>query len=162
MPKSKITLNITLAFVSLFFLSFSSESQEVWKDNWNAQIVILDSTFYPIQRQLRLSRSYQNDANEAKILADIDSLNHFKAEINSVIDQCNMLELPDTVDGRNAAEAVRLKIEALKEYLEQCQIQIRINNEILQKKLKNETLNFKVLETEEVTKGFKTYMPNFK
>lgn len=135
-----------LLFVLVFISSqnISVYSQDDWKSEWLNVLTQLDSMFVREQRQFRLMQTYQNSATEELILKDIDSLNVFMHDVNSHIDMANKYKLPDTNDGRNAMETVRLKTEGLREYFEQCLMQIQVNNGILQKKLKNESLDFKV------------------
>jgi gas vesicle protein len=141
----------------LFISSGIAFSQDSWKSVWEETITELDSTFNPIRRHFRLMQTYQNEATEELILADIDSLKHFIVEVNSAIGVANKLILPDTENGRNAAETIRLKIEALKEYTEQCKLQIEVNNRILQKKLKNESLDFKVSQISDIMSEIRQY-----
>jgi hypothetical protein len=103
-------------------------------------------------------QTYQNDADEKLIMADIDSLNSFIPRINDVIDTCNKLDLPYDTEGNNASEAVKLKTLALKEYFEQCMFQIQINNKMLQKKLKHESLAFKVSQIPELMLQIREYV----
>lgn len=132
--------------VILSSLNISVYSQDDWKTEWLNVLSKLDSMFVREQRQFRIMQSYQNDATEDLILKDIDSLNVFMADVNSHIEMANKYKLPETVEGKNASETVKLKTEALAEYFEQCLLQIQVNNSILQKKLKNESLDFKVAQ----------------
>lgn len=129
-----------------------------WKANWTSTVQQLDSVFYPIRRHFRLMQTYQNDADEKLILADIDSLNSFIPRINDVIDICNRLDLPYNTEGDNAAESVKLKTLALNEYFEQCMLQIQVNNRMLQRKLINESLAFKVSQIPELMQNLKVYV----
>lgn len=130
--------------VILSSLNIYVYSQDDWKSEWLNVLSKLDSMFIREQNQFRLMQAYQNNATEELILKDIDSLNVFMHDVNAHIDMANKYKLPDTDEGKNAAETVRLKTEGLREYFEQCLMQIQVNNSILQKKLKNESLDFKV------------------
>ena len=157
-----------MKYIYSFFLAFFlialgasdliSQADSTWKVNWTSTIEQLDSAFYPIQRHFRLMQTYQNEADEKLILADIDSLNAFIPRINVVIDISNRLEIPFDIDGNNAAEAVKLKTLALREYFEQCLLQIQVNNRILQKKLKHESLDYKVSQLTELMLNLKEYV----
>jgi hypothetical protein len=140
-----------LLFVLVIISSqnISIYSQDDWKSEWLNVLSTLDSMFVREQRQFRIMQSYQNEATEDLIIKDIDSLNVFMRDVNSHIDMANKYKLPDTDEGKNATETVRLKTEALREYFEQCLLQIQVNNNILQKKLKNESLEFKVSQIKE-------------
>lgn len=150
-------------FIALTISSVSGSQttqNDDWKTAWENTINGIDSTFHPIRNHFRLMQSYQNEATEEQIIADIDSLQQFIYRVNSAIDLAYLLKLPDSDDGRNAAETVRLKIEALKEYTEQCKLQIEVNNRILQKKLKNESLDFKVTQIADILSDIKPYPLN--
>lgn len=134
-----------------------AQADSTWKVNWTSTIEQLDSAFYPIQRHFRLMQTYQNEADEKLIWADIDSLNAFIPRINGVIEISNKLEMPFDTDGNNAAEAVKLKTLALREYFEQCLLQIQVNNRILQKKLKHESLDFKVSQLPDLMLNLKEF-----
>ncbi len=123
---------------------------------------MLDTVFISEQSHLRQMRSYQNDADEGLILNDIDRLKMSVDSINTAIDKCSRIELPNTETGKYAVESVNLKIAALKEYFEQRLIQIQVNNNILQKKLRNESLAFKVSEIDELRSKLTDYKPNIK
>lgn len=152
------SFKILYIFLLLLFVSSGvTFSQDNWKSAWEETITEIDSTFNPIRRHFRLMQTYQNDATEELILADIDSLRHFIVQVNYAIGVANKLVLPDTDNARNAAETLRLKIEALKEYTEQCKLQIEVNNRILQKKLKNESLDFKVSQISDIMNEIRPY-----
>jgi hypothetical protein len=127
-----------------------SKPQDLWKVEWLAKLDKLDSMFQREQAQFRLMQSYQNEATEELILKDIDSLNVFVTDVNAHIDIANKLALPNTVEGRNGSETLKLKVGALQEYFEQCMLQIQVNNNLLQRKLKNESLDFKVSQINEL------------
>ena len=153
------TIYTVLLVMFLFGVSGNLHSQENWKDKWNEVIVELDSVFYPVQRHFRLMQSYQNDADSSKITGDIDSLQHFKSEINRIIPTCNSLYVPLTDEGDNARETIRLKNAAIYEYFEQCYLQLQVNNSIIQKRLKNEYLDFKVSEISGILSELIKYEP---
>ncbi len=138
----------------LFFISSiitaGSYSQDDWKTGWNAALAKLDSMFYREQAQFRTMQGYQNDATEELILKDIDTLTVFRADVNSHIDFVNNYKFTADADAINASETFRLKVEGIKEYIEQCRMQIHIKNKILQRKLANETLDFKVRQIDEL------------
>lgn len=79
--------------------------------------------FYREQAQFRLMQSYQNDATEELILKDMDTLSVFVTDVNAHIDYCNNFKFSPDADVINASETIRLKIEGLKEYVEQCRLQ---------------------------------------
>ena len=135
-------------------------SQNDWKTDWSNTISVIDSMFFREQRQFRIMQSYQNDATQELILKDIDSLNVFTVDVNSHIDMCNNFKFPSDADALNASETFNLKIGALKEYFDQCRLQIHVNNNILQKKLKNEILDFKVRQIDDIKLG--NYVPILK
>jgi hypothetical protein len=152
------SFKILYIFLLLLFISSGvTFSQDNWKSTWEETITELDSTFNPIRNHFRLMQTYQNDATEELILADIDSLRQFIVQVNYAIGVANKLTLPDTENGRNAAETLRLKVEALKEYTEQCKLQIEVNNRILQKKLKNESLDFRVSQISDIMNEIRPY-----
>lgn len=153
-------------YIFIFFITVSSFftvdtfSQNDWKTNWNNTLTILDSMFYREQRQFRTMQSYQNEATEELILKDIDTLTVFVVDVNAHIDMCNNYKFTADADAINASETFRLKLEALKEYFEQCRMQIHVNNNILQKRLKNELLDFKVRQIDDINLG--SYVPILK
>ncbi|HWA07635.1 MAG TPA: hypothetical protein VG961_13880 [Ignavibacteria bacterium] len=150
-----------LLFVSIISLNTNDlYSQPDWKADWNNVLAKLDSMFYREQAQFRLMQSYQNDATEELILKDIDTLNVFVTDVNAHIDYCNNFKFSPEADVLNASETIRLKIDGLKEYAEQCRLQIHVNNNILQRKLKNESLDFKVKQIESLKFG--NYAPILK
>ncbi len=152
---------ITVLFIAVLFLSSADiYSQNDWKTDWNNVLAKVDSMFYREQAQFRLMQSYQNDATEELILKDIDTLNVFVTDVNAHIDYCNNYKLPQDADAINASETIRLKLEALKEYFDQCRLQIHVNNNILQKKLKHEILDFKVRQIDDLKLG--NYAPVLK
>ncbi|MBZ0202766.1 MAG: hypothetical protein K8I03_07105 [Ignavibacteria bacterium] len=153
-------LYILLFSISIF--ASSTTAQDEWKSGWENALIMLDTVFYSEQAHLRLMRSYQNDADESMILNDIDRLSLSIDSINTAIEKCNVVELPNTETGKYAVESVNLKIAALKEYFEQRLLQIQVNNQILQKKLKNEPLAFKVNEINELKTRLIDYKPNIK
>lgn len=131
-----------------------------WKANWISTMTVLDEMFAREQAQFRLMQTYQNEATEELILRDMDSLFHFESEVNSHIQIANSFTCPNTDEGLNACETLRLKVAALREYFEQNKLQIQVNNMVLQKKLKNEKLDFKVSEISEV--AVIEFKPNIK
>jgi len=145
-------------FASLF--TCSTNAQNDWKAQWQFALAKLDSMFYREQAQFRLMQSYQNDATEELILKDIDSLNVFVNDVNAHIDYANNFKFNTDADVLNASETIKLKVDGLKEYFEQCRMQIQVNNNILQKKLKNESLDFKVKQIDELKLG--NYAPVLK
>ncbi len=153
-------------YIFIFFITLSSFfpvnifSQNDWKTDWNNTLTILDSMFYREQRQFRTMQSYQNEATEELILKDIDTLTVFVVDVNAHIDMCNNYKFTADADAINASETFRLKLEALKEYFEQCRMQIHVNNNILQKRLKNELLDFKVRQIDDIKLG--SYVPILK
>jgi len=152
------SFKILYIFLLLLFISSGvTFSQDNWKSAWEETITEIDSTFNPVRRHFRLMQTYQNDATEELIIADIDSLRHFIVQVNYAIGVASKLTLPDTDNGKNAAETLRLKVEALKEYTEQCKLQIEVNNRILQKKLKNESLDFKVSQISDILSEIRPY-----
>ena len=132
------------------FLTSDTYSQNNWKTNWSNTLTILDSMLFRERLQFRTMQNYQNDATEELILKDIDSLIVFAADVNSHIDLCNNFKFPFDTDALNASETFNLKISALKEYYDQCRLQIHVNNNILQKRLKNEFLDFKVRQIDDI------------
>lgn len=156
-----IILLFSIASIAYAQETQTKESKPVseWKYRWEQLLGKLDSMFVREQAQFRLMQSYQNDADEKLILQDIDSLRVLKDDVNAHIDICNKFACPNTDEGRNASETLNLKVGALKEYFDQCMMQIQVNNGILQKKLKNETLDFKVSQITELFTGF--YKPLF-
>ncbi|HMQ81136.1 MAG TPA: hypothetical protein PKD94_16340 [Ignavibacteria bacterium] len=152
---------LILLFVTIISLNTTHlYSQADWKTDWNNVLAKLDSMFYREQAQFRLMQSYQNEATEELILKDIDTLNVFATDVNAHIDFANNFKLPADSDALNASETIRLKIEGLKEYFEQCMLQIHVNNNILQRRLKNESLDFKVKQIDELKLG--NYAPVLK
>lgn len=151
-----------IVIILFTFISISANvySQEVWMDNWQATLSKLDSMFFREQAHFRLMQTYTNEATEDLILKDIDTLNVFMTDVNAHIEICNKFELPNTNTGKNAAETLNLKVGALKEYFDQCLMQIQVNNNILQRKLKNESLDFKVSQITELKLG--NYSPLLK
>jgi hypothetical protein len=135
-------------------------SQSDWKADWQFALAKLDSMFYREQAQFRLMQSYQNDATEELILKDMDTLTVFVTDVNAHIDYANSFKFPADADAINASETIRLKVEGLKEYFDQCRLQIHVNNNILQKKLKNESLDFKVKQIDDLKLG--NYAPVLK
>lgn len=131
-----------------------------WKSGWISTINQLDDMFAREQAQFRLMQTYQNVATEEQILADMDSLFVFESEVNSHIQIANSFVCPNTSEGINASETLKLKVAALREYFEQNKLQIQVNNMILQKKLKNENLDFRVSEIADL--GLIDYKPNLK
>lgn len=150
---------ITL-FILLSLVSSKTYSQDDWKLFWSAALSKLDSMFYREQAQFRLMQSYQNDATEELILKDIDTLNVFVKDVNLHIEYCNNYKFSADADAINASETFRLKIDGLKEYFDQCRLQIHVNNNILQRKLKNEILDFKVRQIDDLILG--NYVPILK
>jgi hypothetical protein len=134
--------------------------QDEWKANWLGVIAKIDSMFTREQAQFRLMQTYQNEATEELIIKDMDSLNVFMNDVNAHIDIANSFEFPSNADGKNAAETMRLKVGVLAEYFEQNMLQIEVNNRILQKKLKNESLDFKVSQVRELK--LKDFTPTYK
>lgn len=134
--------------------------QDQWKADWLDVISKIDNMFTREQAQFRLMQVYQNDATEELIIKDIDSLNVFMNDVNAHVDIANSVEFPNTTDGKNAAETMRLKVGVLAEYFEQNMMQIEVNNKILQKKLKNESLDFKVSQVRDLK--LKEYTPKYK
>ncbi|KXK54843.1 MAG: hypothetical protein UZ05_CHB002000807 [Chlorobi bacterium OLB5] len=143
--------------ITISFNIYDLYSQDDWKTGWQNALAKLDSMFYRQQAQFRLMQSYQNEATEELILKDIDTLIVFRADVNSHIDFANNYKFSADADAINASETIRLKVEGLKEYFEQCRMQIHVNNNILQKYLKNESLDFKVKQIDELT--LKNYAP---
>lgn len=119
---------------------------------------VLDEMFAREQAQFRLMQTYQNEATEELILRDMDSLFVFETEVNSHIQIANSFTCPNTTEGLNACETLKLKVAALREYFEQNKLQIQVNNMVLQKKLKNESLNFRVTEISDL--GVIEFKPN--
>lgn len=152
--------NFFIIFFILNCVTASSNSQDNWKTSWNAVLAKLDSMFYREQAQFRLMQSYQNDPTEELILKDIDSLIVFQKDVNLHIGFANDYEFTSDADSKNASETIRLKIEGLKEYFEQCRLQIHVNNNILQRRLKNESLDFKVSQIDELK--LNNYEPKLK
>ncbi len=150
---------IVLSFF-VILISQNLLAQDEWKTAWSEKLSVLDSLFRREQAQFRLMQSHQNESDESLILAGIDSLNVFVPVVNAAIDMCNAFEFPNTPDGQNGAETFRLKIAGVKEYFEQCRMQTQVNNNILQKKLKNESLQFKVSQIDELK--LKDYTPLIK
>jgi len=146
----------------LFVFTFCNSilAQDEWKSEWSDKLAVLDSVFHREQAQFRLMQARQNESDESIILAGIDSLNAFVPMVNEAVDMCNSFQFPNTPDGLNGAETFRLKITGIKDYFEQCRLQIHVNNNILQKKLKNESLQFKVSQIDELT--VKDYTPLIK
>jgi hypothetical protein len=97
--------------------------QDDWKPNGIMFWPNLDSMFYREQAQFSL-QSYQNDATEELILKDMDTLSVFVTDVNAHIDYCNNFKFSPDADVINASETIRLKIEGLKEYAEQCRLQL--------------------------------------
>lgn len=152
---------ITVLFiVVLFFCAADTYSQNDWKTDWSNTLSKLDSMFYREQTQFRTMQGYQNDATEELILKDIDTLKVFVTDVDAHIAICNNYKFPGDADAINASETFRLKLEGLKEYFEQCRLQIHVNNNILQRKLKNETLDFKVRQIDDLKLG--NYAPVLK
>lgn len=150
-----------LLFVSIISINTADVfSQDDWKTEWNNVLAKLDSMFYREQAQFRLMQSYQNDATEELILKDMDTLSVFVTDVNAHIDYCNNFKFSSDADVINASETIRLKVEGLKEYAEQCRLQLHVNNNILQRKLKNESLDFKVKQIESQKLG--NYAPVLK
>jgi hypothetical protein len=149
-----------LAFLFSFIYAQTLFSQDGWKSGWTETLAKCDTVFHREQAQFRLMQSYQNEADESIILRDIDSLHALMQPVNDAVDMCNAFIFPNTNDGINASETVRLKLAGLKEYFDQCRLQIHVNNNILQKKLKNESLDFKVKQIDELT--LKEYSPQIK
>lgn len=148
-------------FISFFIiLQVFVFSQDEWKINWSKTISQLDSMFQRERFHFKRMQSYQNEANEQQILNDIDTLHVLLNDINIHITLCNDFVFSENTDSYNASETFKLKIDALKEYFEQCRMQILINNQILQKRLKNESLDFKVKTIEDLK--IIDYIPNFK
>ncbi len=155
-------MNKIYIFLSFFviLLSQSAFAQDEWKSEWSNRLADMDSLFRREQAQFRLLQNHQNDPDETLIVAGIDSLNVFMSAVNQLIDKSNEFEFPNTPDGQNGAETFRLKIAGVKEYFEQCRLQTHVNNNILQKRLRNESLQFKVSQIDELT--LKEYTPLIK
>ncbi len=151
---------LVLFFIAVTILPVNIFSQNDWKTDWNKTLTILDSMFYREQRQFRTMQSYQNEATEELILKDIDTLNVFAVDVNLHIDLANGYKFPSDADALNASETFNLKIGAIKEYFDQCRLQIHVNNNILQKRLKNEILDFKVRQIDDIKLG--NYVPILK
>ncbi len=152
---------LLLLFVTIIsFTAADVYSQSDWKTDWQNALAKLDSMFYREQAEFRLMQSYQNDATEELILKDMDTLNVFVTDVNAHIDFANNFKFGPEADVLNASETIRLKVEGLKEYFEQCRLQIHVNNNILQRKLKNETLDFKVRQIDDLKLG--NYAPVLK
>jgi hypothetical protein len=120
----------------------------------------LDSVYQAENSLLRHCRDHQNTTTDTQLQVDIEHVQQLVDHINQVIDQLNLLTFPGTAAGNNAAADLTSTIDMIKAKYSSLVNQIKINNDILQKKVRSDMVNSLVSGVIKLV--ISSYIPVFK